>query len=106
MQTIINSHLADTCSATKRVAHILNNIQSWATAHVKASKLTYNRRRNRITRDLAKISAQLGLDRTHHELPAASSPHLISIFTHRRDLLHDELIALYTRKQEIYCYNF
>jgi hypothetical protein len=38
MQTIINSHLADTGSANKRVAHILNNIQSSATAHVKASK--------------------------------------------------------------------
>ena len=106
MPTIINSPLADTGRATKCVAHILNNIQSWATAQVKASKLTQNRRRNRITRDLAKISVQLGLDHTHHQLPAASSPHFISILTHRRDLLHAELIALYTHEQEIHYHNF
>ena len=106
MLTIINFHLVDTCSATIRISYILNNIQSLATAHVKSSKLTHNRRRNRITRDLAKISAQLGLDHTHHQLPALSSPHLISIFIHRRDLLHAKLIALYTHEQEIHYHNF
>jgi hypothetical protein len=49
--------------------------------------------------------AQLGINHTHHQLPAASF-FLIAILTHPRDRLHAEFTVLYTREQEIYYHNF